>query len=314
MQGLSANLLQVCSCLKESNSMVLMHRAWAVMAAAIFVVGLTSVSCDAARSKSKATATVRPAKVGASGGSKISVPAHIIKGSLVTKGRAFYKTGVQENMLAGIRLGRPANSILARWGNPTRITVGTATVAADAGAMPAAGMPGPQYTPPGGGYMGMGTPGMMGMPGPALPSLPGLPAPGMYGQPMPGTGTPENLGGSSSTSLSQEEVTWTYDLQDGITLEFIITDGIITQITVGGQGPWGLSKTRTGIQLGDTYKLVLWVNNFPKEPQKYVGRFLRVSYIDKNRTLFTFLNKKLVGITIALVQDELREGAGIAGG
>lgn len=312
--GLSANLLQVCFCMKESSSMVLMHRAWAVMAAAIFIVGFASVSCDAAGYKSKAKATVRPAKVRVARGSKVSVPSNILQGSLVTKGRAFYRTSIQENMLADVRLGRPANLILARWGNPTRITVGTATATADAGTAQAPVVAGPQYVPPGGGYMGMGAPGMMGMTGPALPSLPGLAAPGMYGQPTPGTGTPQNLGGSASTSLSQEEVTWTYDLPDGITLEFIITDGIITQITVGGEGPWALSKTRTGIQLGDTYKLVLWVNGFPKEPQKYVGRFLRVSYIDKNRTLFTFLNKKLVGITIALVQDELREGAGIAGG
>lgn len=298
--------------------MVLMHRAWAVMAAAIFVVGFTSGSCDAARSKPKAKATVKPAKVSVGSGGKVSVPGNILQGSLVTKGRAFYSTSIQENTLADIRLGRPANLILARWGNPTRITVGSAAVSTEGAAAPAAPMAGPAYMPPMGGYMGMApsldrAAGMMGMQGSVLPSLPGLSAPGMYGQPTPGPGM-ESFGGSTSFSLSQEEVTWTYDLPDGITLEFIITDGIITQITVGGQGPWTLSKTRTGIQLGDSYKLVLWVNGFPKEPQKYVGRFLRVSYIDKNRTLFTFLNKKLVGITIALVQDELREGAGIAGG
>jgi hypothetical protein len=141
------------------------------------------------------------------------------------------------------------------------------------------------------------------------PSYPSLP-PGL--QPSETGQSP--AGGGEARTLRQEEVTWTYDLPNGITLEFIVTDGTITQITVGGEGPWGLSKTRTGLQLGDTYKLVLWVCGYPTEPQKYVRRFLRVSYIDKNRALFTFLNKKLVGVTIALVQQELQEGIGQTGG
>jgi len=77
-------------------------------------------------------------------------------------------------------------------------------------------------------------------------------------------------------------------------------------ITVGGVGPWGLSKTRTGLQLGDSYKLVLWVCGYP-ESQRYAGRFLRLSYVDKSRVLYTFLNKKMVGVTIALVQEELAQ-------
>jgi len=46
-------------------------------------------------------------------------------------------------------------------------------------------------------------------------------------------------GGGTSAALSQEEVTWTYDLWNGITLEFIITDGLITQITTGGKDRGG---------------------------------------------------------------------------
>ncbi len=121
--------------------------------------------------------------------------------------------------------------------------------------------------------------------------------PGMPGQPGQ---TPGRAG-----ILSQEEVTWTYDLPSGITLEFILTDGKITQITAGGVGPWVASKTRTGLELGDTYKLVLWVMGYP-ESQKYSGRFLRVSYVNSNRVLYTFLNKKVVGITIALVPEEIK--------
>jgi hypothetical protein len=118
---------------------------------------------------------------------------------------------------------------------------------------------------------------------------------------MPG-GMPSS--GGESSSLRQEEVTWTYDLQNGITLEFIITEGTVTQITVGGIGPWGLSKTRTGLQLGDSYKLVLWVCGYP-ESQRFVGRFLRLSYVDKSRALFTMMDKKVVGVTIALVPQEI---------
>ena len=111
---------------------------------------------------------------------------------------------------------------------------------------------------------------------------------------------------SGPSTIVSDEITWTYDLPSGITLEFIITDGLVTQITVGGQGPWKLSRTRTGLQLGDTYKLVLWVCGYP-ENQRYSGRFLRTSYVNKSRALYTFLNKRLVGITIAMVPQELEQ-------
>jgi hypothetical protein len=143
------------------------------------------------------------------------------------------------------------------------------------------------------GMIGLQNPPMAGLPG-----MPGMPAPGGVAPVQP-----QATGGTTSV-LTQEEVTWTYDLNNGITLEFIITDGLITQITVGGAGPWSLSKTRTGLQLGDTYKLALWVCGYP-ESQKYVGRFLRISYVNKNRALFTFLKNKLVGVTIAMVPTEL---------
>lgn len=287
---------------------------WAASAVvlAVLVVG----AGQAAPAKPKVA--VSPAQPAAVGLTKMSVPSHIIAGSSVTSGRAFYKSSVPENTLAGIRLGRPAQEILSKWGNPSRITLGT--VHAEAGAAPTVAPTGPAYIPPdtgayGGLAEGLGMAsqmlglqstgrGLPGLPGYGMPGMPmpGGPAPGMPGMP----GTPGTSGGGESAALSQEEVTWTYDLHNGITLEFIITEGTITQITVGGVGPWGLSRTRTGLQLGDSYKLVLWVCGYP-ESQRYSGRFLRVSYVEKHRALYTFLNKKLVGVTIALVQDELSQ-------
>jgi len=295
-------------------------RAFFAAVAAVVVLGLSVGVCEAANSKTKPKprVSIKPARIPTGVYlKKIYVPPYILKGSLVTKGRAFYRSSIPENTLAGITLSRPANIILAKWGNPTRITVGTAQAEVAAAPTTPTTPSGPAYIPPGGGLPNLlapiGEAMLRGGPG-AYPPLPGvepmetLRMPGMPTTPQGQGQAP--AGGGETRVLRQEEVTWTYDLPNGITLEFIITDGTITQITVGGEGPWPLSKTRTGLQLGDTYKLVLWVMGFPEEPQKYVGRFLRVSYIEKSRVLFTFLNKKLVGITIALVQKELEEGAG----
>lgn len=246
---------------------------------------------------------------------KVSVPSNMIQGSAVTSGRAFYAPQLPEDTLAGIRLGRAAKEVLSKWGNPSRITVGTTRSEGPQQGVP--DMPGIPYTPPqtnafGGGLaagvnqaaqmLGLRNAPMDG-PSPGLPGMPGM-------APPPGAGLdiaqPNFNQGQTSSSITSEEVTWTYDLQNGITLEFIITDGLVTQITVGGQGPWGLSKTRTGLQLGDTYKLVLWVCGYP-ENQRYAGRFLRASYVNKSRALYTFLNKRLVGITIAMVPSELEQ-------
>ncbi len=286
--NLSSYRLKDANYMGDFNLMSCSRRALAILAAAVFLI---VAACSA--------------MYAASGTSKLHVPANIIKGSALTSGRAFYSTSLPEDSLAGIRLGRPAKEILAKWGNPSRITVGTTVSEVQQPGMPPTDS-GPAYIPPGGATLPSPYP----MPGSSnslmdLPGLPGLPGPSpSYGSPaqnLPGTGT--QTGGTTQV-LTQEEVTWTYDLQNGITLEFIITDGLVTQITVGGVGPWSLSKTRTGLQLGDTYKLVLWVCGYP-EKQSYVGRFLRVSYVNKSRALFTFLDKKLVGVTIALVPKEI---------
>ncbi len=314
LSNLSPNRLQRNGCAEESRfmSMLPWRSTAAVALACALAVGTSCSVLGATKTKAKAKVTPAPS-LAAYGLSKLYVPASMVKGSLVTTGRAFYRSSQPESTLAGIRLGRSANTILAKWGNPTRITTGAAE--AEVAEIPAPSPSGPNYIPPGGGSpMGAFGEGLnkaasiLGLQNSPLPSLGGYEAPGM--PPMPG-GMPGQMGPGGTTTapqtkmLRQEEVTWTYDLPNGITLEFIITDGLITQITVGGEGPWALSKTRTGLQLGDSYKLVLWVCGFPKEPQRYVGRFLRVSYVDTNRVLFTFLNKKLVGVTIAMVPNEL---------
>ncbi|MCE5323261.1 hypothetical protein LLG46_08090 [bacterium] len=295
MRSISAIRQRVVSQTEELGSMFLIRRASVILAGAVLISSLASGSLWAAK-----------------GSSKVYVPAKIIKGSSVTKGRAFYKTGVPEDSLAGIRLGRPAREILGKWGNPSRVTVGSPQTDQNAtpeggpaytSAMPVAGGTYNPYASAASGVnmaasmVGLQNP-IMGTTSGGLPALPGMT--------MPGEGAPtqsQSTGGSSA-ALSEEEVTWTYDLQNGITLEFIITDGLVTQITVGGAGPWGLSKTKSGLQLGDTYKLALWVCGYP-ENQKYVGRFLRASYVNKNRALYTFLKNKLVGVTIAMVPNDI---------
>lgn len=245
-----------------------------------------------------ATCAVAAKKPVSSGTGRVSVPGHILQGSVLAKGRVFYAPRLPEDTLAGIRLGRPAKEVLSKWGNPSRITIGITQ--SQTAQLNAPVIPGIPYTPPqtnifqGGLQPGMNQP---------LPSLPGFNVPGFT--PPPGAEAAPTVSSGPGT-ITSEEITWTYDLQNGITLEFIITDGLVTQITAGGQGPWGLSKTRTGLQLGDTYKLVLWVCGYP-ENQRYAARFLRVSYVNKSRALYTFLNKKLVGVTIAMVPEQLQQ-------
>lgn len=308
---LSAKMLRIGSFMEELYSMSVCRSKFGLITAVLITVLTVGACSTAVLAASKAKAKVSPASYGLT---KIYIPPSIIKGSLVTKGRTFYRSSQPETTLAGIRLGRSANTILALWGNPTRITTGVVQAEVADVSQPSQPPSGPSYIPPSssssiGSVYGPYFESLnraaswAGMQGPALPSLPGLEAPGMT---TPPSTTPQQTpGGTQTRTLRQEEVTWTYDLPNGITLEFIITNGIVTQITVGGEGPWALSKTRTGIQLGDSYKLVLTVCGFPEEPQRYVGRFLRVSYVEKNRVLFTFLNKRVVGITIALVPDEL---------
>lgn len=220
-----------------------------------------------------------------------------------------------EMSLAGIKLGRPAADVLKKYGNPTRVTVGTASVGyTTPGQNQPGGIPAPGQAP--GGYSplapltpvmnaynnyaneasGGGTPG-------SLPTLPGLGYPGAPGMPGGMPGAPGAPGAQPSDSVVEEEVTWTYDLSDGTTLEFLISQtGRIIQITVGGDRPYTGSRTAKGIKLGSSYKDVIFKYGYP-EGHQHVGRFLRASYADKQRCVFTFLGKRLVGITIALKSE-----------
>lgn len=218
-----------------------------------------------------------------------------------------------EMTLGGLRLGRSAMTVLQKYGDPTRISVGMVAIdAAIGGPQQTEQQQQPAYDPYGlGGASSAGMPSMT-MPqgslapyspfagdysppaGGMLPALPGLGGPPMT---MPGAPTPE--GGEQRATITQQEVTWTYDLSGGVTLEVIIAEGgIITQITVAGAARWAASRTSKGIQLNSTYKDVLYKYGYP-EAHMQAGRFLRVSYVDKDRCLFTLLNKKVVGITIA---------------
>lgn len=225
----------------------------------------------------------------------MKVPANMISGSSVTKGRIFYTPSIPENTLAGIRLGRSATEVLMKWGNPTKIDpTDTFAVADNSGkSFSSSDKKGAEVEK---------SDYELKIPGAVAPNS--APSAGFL-PPLAGTPTSDN---KNVQNIPQEpvvdEITWTYDLPNGITLEFIITDGLVTQITVGGQGPWSLSKTRTGMQLGDTYKLALFVCGYP-ESHKYEGNFLRLSYINKVHAMYTFLNRKLVGITIAMVPQTL---------
>lgn len=289
-------------CKEESYSMILHRRTAAITVATIVLSLVFCGGAGAAKSKKK--------KVVYTGRPKMVVPKNILAGSAITKGRVFYPPTMMEDTLAGIRLGRDAKDVLSKWGNPTSIAVGGSAPAASAPTVAAA----PAYAPPGAG----GNPyavlasgvnaaaGMLGMNTQPIPQgggLPPLPGYGAPGSPVPGAAMPAAPAASPSGGLADNEITYTYELNGGITVEYVITDGIVTQITVGGYSPWSLSKTHSGLQLGDTYKLAVWVCGFPKR-QAYVGRFLRISYIENNRVVYTFLNKRLVGVTIAMMEKQ----------
>jgi hypothetical protein len=91
----------------------------------------------------------------------------------------------------------------------------------------------------------------------------------------------------------------TYELVKGPTLEFIITDGRVAQITVSGF-KWAGSKTAKGVSLGDDYKKTLLTYGYPDKHER-VGNYLRIGYLQKSNILFTLRDDRtIVGITIGL--------------
>lgn len=206
-----------------------------------------------------------------------------------------------ELQLAGIKLGRPAITILQKYGNPVEIRIGSSTstssttVAATGGAPSMlGGMPplagGAASTMPGG--MPMMMPGMPGMTGGAsmMPGMPTMPG-------MPGMTT----GGSSQTTASKStEVTWVYKFSKNRTLEFVINDkGRILQIAAFG-AEWPGVNTALGIKLGNTYKEIIRKYGWP-ESHETQGTEIVIKYPDKHRVLFSMVDQTVVGITIALM-------------
>ncbi|MDO8585451.1 MAG: hypothetical protein Q7T82_00240 [Armatimonadota bacterium] len=210
-----------------------------------------------------------------------------------------------ERQLAGITLGAQMTVALKRYGNPTRISVGNnsgpGSVAGSPGAPSPAGMmrggAGRDLSPFAGLGAGLGPgalPGLSsvgGMPGTApmpLGLLPGVPG-------APGTGANEQPPGS-------DDIRWTYELPKGKTVEFIVNDGLISQITVSGSKAFEGVKTSKGVTIGDNYKKVLMSYGYP-DKQEYVGRYLRVGYLERSNIMFTLRDSKtVVGITIGFKQ------------
>ena len=125
---------------------------------------------------------------------------------------------------------------------------------------------------------------------------------GMTGMPgMGGTGQtakPAKQYLGTSTRIASTSICWQYDLPSGVKLEFIIKNGKVSQITVISLYPWKYAKLKSGLMIGDTYKLVtyLWGINYK---QQQVGSFSRCTYWDTKGAAIIFLNKKVVGMTVA---------------
>ena len=202
-----------------------------------------------------------------------------------------------EREIAGIALGKPAAMVLKKYGNPTRVIVGSVQLQA---ATQEPQMPtGPEMGP----TRGMTMPGGLELPDIFRPgTFPGV-APGTLpsGPTVPSGYAPGTPG--TTEKAAEQQVTWRYEFASGIALDFNISaGGTVMQITVSGRTAWPLSKTARGIKLGASYKDVLLKYGYP-ESHESIGSFLRASYLDKYRVLFTFLGKDLVGITVALPSD-----------
>lgn len=216
-----------------------------------------------------------------------------------------------ETTLAGIRLGAPGSDVLKRYGNPSKIVVGYVTIAGAQQNGPG-GTPSP--APGGGGSTGSplnplaalgsyynnlnNAANDTGGGSPALPGIPGLGMPGSPGPVTPGPGGP-----GAQPANTEQQITWTYD-KGQTTLEFLVSDkGVVVQITAAGNGNFPLAKTTKGVKFGTPYKDVVMKYGFP-EGHIRIGKYVRASYADKDRVVFTFLKEKVVAITVALKLDD----------
>lgn len=205
-----------------------------------------------------------------------------------------------EMKLAGLTLGRPALTVMQKYGDPTEVKIGNATTE----------QPQKSTTPTPEATNKPGLPGMPGMTG--LPGMPGQPS-NMPGKGTTSTGLPAprptsatGLPGSSSQKADSgqskdvpADVTWVYKFPKNKRLEVIINpDGVIVQIAVYGI-TWTGVKTSKGIHLGSTYKDVITKYGYP-DSQDIIDKVLLAKYPKKQRAVFSFVNKKCVGMAIAL--------------
>jgi len=139
---------------------------------------------------------------------------------------------------------------------------------------------------------------MGGMPGAAGMGGMGIAGGAMGGAAQAGNVQAANTFLGTSGRINETTICWQYDLNSGVQLEFLVKNNKISQITVLSLYPWKSAKLKSGIMIGDTYKLTtyLWGIDYR---QQAVGSFSRVTYFKNKGTAFIFLNKKLVGITIA---------------
>ena len=210
-----------------------------------------------------------------------------------------------ERQLAGITLGARMTVALKKYGNPTRISIGSSSglgaLAGNAGVPggppirsgPGEGTPARDLSPFAGLGAGLG-PGAL----PGLSSVGGMP--GTAPMPLgPGYTTP---GANQNEQAASDDIRWTYDLPKGKTIEFIVNAGIISQITVSGSKNFQGVKTSKGVTIGDNYKKILLTYGYP-DKQEYAGRYLRVGYLERSNIMFTLRDSKtVVGITIGFKQ------------
>ncbi|MER3474967.1 MAG: hypothetical protein C4335_13295 [Armatimonadota bacterium] len=206
-----------------------------------------------------------------------------------------------ERQFLGIRMLSKVQTVLARFGNPTQVTVGQV----------AYNLPGAQAGMAGGPMMGApttGTPGLPGLPGgigaPARPGMPGMPGYGAMGGAPAGLGLPSvGLRTTPGGMLYEQETTLIYERPGGVIYEFLINkDGYVVQAkAIGYEDKSGLARTSRGIKLGDTYQKVVAVYGWPKEHQN-MGATLYVRY-PNHHVGFQFYDNKVVSIIVAAMEE-----------
>jgi hypothetical protein len=145
--------------------------------------------------------------------------------------------------------------------------------------------------------------------GPGMPGGPG----GFGGDPNAG------FGGQAGGQTVGNAVLWVYRRPGGVLMEFLINeDGLVAQISISGlKGP---GRTAKGVGLGTDFKTVLTRYGSPEQylistvnaagvqnvnpaaAVKAGGQVTQVYYPKRHHAAFTFLNNRIVRITVALAE------------